>query len=520
MPYSLQRLRNAFTPSNQIAACIGIFLIALPCSAADYVIDDAIEFQATDCWIKPASEHPTDCGWLMVPEDWGYPNERQLKLPVVIYHAADPDSSLHPVIYLSGGPGVPALGQNGKSINGWRRSTDAIFPGRTVIVFDQRGMGLGSPKLECQGVGDPKIWNPISNNPNEFPDRSARGSEIYAACAEKHMNAGHDLTAFNTLQSAADVEALRLALGFEDVILFGISYGTRLALTVMKNYPTNIYAAILDSPFPPQAEYPGYYSDGFGAVLERLFQACQKDESCAAAYPDLRQRFLSLLQNLAENPVVIEITNLEVSPSGEREPLYVRVNDVLFLNVLREELYNTARLSQLPAFIAGAAKGEYWRLKSYVENTISSSFSDKADTGATLSITCNDDADTIYRPPTEKDFEAYPHLKNLVMWNHHFNLCAVWPMKPGSGNRDPVVSKIPSLLLAGGLDPSTPVELAELAARTLDVSHVFVFPANGHVQIKYDECAWEVIGEFMTSPAKRPNPDCLTSLRQPAFITY
>jgi hypothetical protein len=94
------------------------------------------------------------------------------------------------------------------------------------------------------------------------------------------------------------------------------------------------------------------------------------------------------------------------------------------------------------------------------------------------------------------------------------------PLISASGNRDVVASDVPSLLLAGDLDAATTVKQAELAAETLSLSHLFVFPANAHVQIAYNDCAWEIIDEFMSSPTRRPNPGCLESLRQPAFLTY
>lgn len=77
------------------------------------------------------------------------------------------------------------------------------------------------------------------------------------------------------MQSAADVDALRRALKINNVVLFGISYGTRLALTVMNLYPDNIYTAILDSVVPPQSGHSFSDSKIFGAVFDRLFQACQ-----------------------------------------------------------------------------------------------------------------------------------------------------------------------------------------------------------------------------------------------------
>ncbi len=92
-------------------------------------------------------------------------------------------------------------------------------------------------------------------------------------------------------------------------------------------------------------------------------------------------------------------------------------------------------------------------------------------------------------------------------------------MDPDTRNRDAVESEVPTLILAGGLDPATTVEQAEMAVATLPVSHLFVFPAYGHVQLRSNPCAWEILYEFLSNPTVRPNPACVASPRQPAFIT-
>ncbi len=485
--------------------------------ASDFVIDNAIGFQTTDCWIKPDSKARTDCGWLTVPEDWEQPGAQQLRLPVVIYRALNPDPSLQPVIYLSGGPGYPALGHNGEDIAGWRRTADIVFPGRTLVIFDQRGTGLNSPRLECHDGDGSMVWYPVSGNRTEFGDIASRVHAAYAACATRHLAAGRQLSAFNTLQSATDVEALRRALQLQDVVLFGISYGTRLALTVMKLYPEHIKAAILDSVFPPQAVFSANDSNTFGVVLDRLFRACSQDKSCATAYPDLRDRFLRVLEQLAEAPVIVEITNLKNS-----EPRYVRVDHKMFLSVVHHAMYDTGRIPWLPALIADVDQGEHSSLKIHVENKVDNyrGFPDAYAMGANLAVRCNDVTDVMNRQANADDAESYPYLKDYVASNREIEPCKIWPTKPDTANRDAVVSGIPSLLLAGGLDSSTTVEQAEMAAETLRASQLFIFPANGHVQIRNNECAWMIIDEFLSDPTRRPNPECLTSLRQPAFITF
>ena len=496
-----------------IAACIVALLFCTQHSSALTVIDDAMEFQITDCWVKLERKAPTVCGWLIVPEDWEKPDAHKLKLPVVVFRARNPDPTLHPVIYLSGGPGLPALGPNGNDIVGWGENADTLFPGRTLVVFDQRGTGLGEPKLECKDGDGPMMWHPVSKSKEDFADLTAHVHAAYANCAARHLAAGRRLSVFNTLQSATDVEALRKALNLGDVVLWGVSYGTRLALAAMDLHPETVSAAILDSILPQQAVYPPSKTEVFGAVLDRLFQACHADERCAAAYPNLRDRLLHGLEQLEKEPAIIEITNFVDS-----DPLYVRIDHTMFLAVLYGQMYSVARLPGLPMLISGVAQGEYWRLKSYVEYTVFGRFPDGYAMGANLAMICNDNAARASKQTSARDPQTYPYLEKFVTAKRKLWPCAIWPTTPTARNRDAISSDIPALLLVGGFDPVTTVEMAEIAAKSLSASHLFVFPANGHVQVRENPCAWEIIQEFLSSPARRPNPKCLVSLRQPAFI--
>ena len=503
-------------PAFIISFCLVTGLVTLflltPVVAA-WNVKDNVEFESTPCWNKVEGEARTDCAWLIVPEDWDAPQSQQIKLPVAIYRPLNPDISLTPIIYLAGGPGGHPLGEDGKYMNLWRREADYGFPGRTLIVFDQRGTGLGSPRLHCDNTSDPAVWRPLMENPDETVNVPARLQAALKVCITEHLKAGRQLHAYNTRQNATDVEALRHALGLKSIILHGKSYGTRLALTVMKLYPEHIESAILDSPFPPLAEYAGRDANTFGPVLDRLFAGCRQYADCEAAYPDLRGRLLRALQQLEQEPAIVEIVNLRGSG-----PLYARVDHRMFLQVLRLEMYHTPRLPNLPVLISGVAQGEYWRLKQHVENVVYGYFPDSYDIGAMLAIICNDDAGAVDRQADVDSAGTYAYLNDYANWFHDYPVCNFWPTRPETRNRNAVVSDIPSLLLAGGLDASTTVEQAETAAETLVNSHLFVFPANAHGQLRSD-CAWEVLHEFLDNPKLRPNPTCLASLRRPAFLS-
>lgn len=503
--------RNQVLPSVAIALAL---LVTGEGRAFEVADGAAARFQPTACWTEAGGPAATECGWLNVPERWDRPGQRQLKLPVVIFRPRDPDPHLAPVIHLAGGPGGSALGRDGIHLASWRNGVDDLFPGRTVVVFDQRGIGLGTPRLACPESDDPRIWWTLSEDRDRFEDVKTRLHGAIRACHERLIAEGHDLTAFNTRQSAADVEGLRRALGFDRVILFGVSYGSRLALAVMRHHPVHIAAAVLDSVYPPQATWVETIGWSYGATLERLFAACAGHERCAAAYPDLKARFLSVLDALKRQPVVLEVENL-----AGRAPLYARIDHLTFLAILRAEMYHTGRIHALAALIAGLAKGEHWRLKTHAENTFYNAYPKGYDIGMSLSVDCHDEAAGPPLSPSAYGRATPPYLMDFIEWALDLDLCPIWP----AGSAAPVeatavASDVPSLLLAGALDASTPVELAEMAAETLPAGHLFVFPANAHEQIFSSPCARSVLAAFLENPRTRPNPACLGSLRQPSFL--
>lgn len=496
------------------ALLLALVLSALPTQVESNPIGQRATFEPTRCWSFIYGETQTECGWLIVPEDWKVADSSKIKLAVAVYHALQPDESLAPIIYLSGGPAFAPLGKIGKHMKFWRRTANNRFPGRTLIVFDQRGSGLSEPKLACPEMHDSKLWWPISKNPDQEFDVSGALHAAYRYCMTQHFETGHQLHAFNTRQSANDVESLRHALGFEKVVLYGASYGTRLALTVMDQHPDHIEAAILDGVDPPQVRSTWDDADALGQVFDRLFEACDQDPGCAKAYPDLRGRFLRALAQLKREPVTIEITNLKGV-----DPLYAQIDHRVFVALLRQELYEIRQHADLPMLISGVSNGQYGRLKRHVEYVVYGFKPSSFTLGANLAVRCNDDAGVEADRIRSLSTGVHAYLNDFVLWSNDYSNCEFWPAKIETQNREAVTSDIPSLLLAGGLDPATTLEHAVLAAGTLSNAHLVEFPAQGHVQLHRNPCAWEVIEQFLDNPVSRPNPACLENLRASSFNT-
>ena len=237
-------------------------------------------FQTTDCLFDTPRSADIDCGLLTVPEDRSDPNSPTIQLAVAI--VAAPDGSREPpILYLAGGPGGSAIDDYAAGPDDWDYP---FLQNRDFILLDQRGTGYSQPSLDCPEFAEV--------GERENPD---------ALCYERLTAAGINLEAYNTRENAADVADLRTALGIAEWDLLGISYGTRLALEVMRNHPEGVRAVILDSPFPPNADTPLDEIYSLTDALTELFTDCERDAYCREEYPDLETTFLETVQRLNDD---------------------------------------------------------------------------------------------------------------------------------------------------------------------------------------------------------------------------
>jgi pimeloyl-ACP methyl ester carboxylesterase len=169
------------------------------------------------------------------------------------------------VLVLGGGPGEAQLVNTGPLINA--SNLASFTSGRDVILLDQRGEGYSQPSLSCQA------------------------NEIRLACHDRLVSEGINLSAFTTLEDAADVHDLVRALGYKQVDLEGRSYGTRLALTVMRLYPGDLRSVVLISVDPPQVNNFATRAAVTQHAFNVFFQGCAANAYCNATYPHLQTVF-------------------------------------------------------------------------------------------------------------------------------------------------------------------------------------------------------------------------------------
>ena len=262
------------------------------------------------------------CGTLDVPENWSHPEGRRIQIGYLILKSTAAQPQPDPVVFLAGGPGSSPL----TLAEIWAPFFAGLRQERDVVFFDQRGTRLSSP-LRCEaytkimalelppaeesggaGTPVPPAYPSELINPDQLLQQAeAKYGPIADACVQQITATGVDLSQYTTVASANDVIALVKTLGYDDYNLYGISYGTRLALEVMRNHPeSGLRSVVLDSTVPPEVKSYERVSAGPHEAVIQLFADCERDPTCNAAYPDLEARFITLLAQLRSQPVIAE----------------------------------------------------------------------------------------------------------------------------------------------------------------------------------------------------------------------
>jgi pimeloyl-ACP methyl ester carboxylesterase len=235
-----------------------------------------------------------------------------------------------PLFFLSGGPGDAAIDL---TVRLFSSVFSTFVESRDLIVIDQRGTGHSEPSLNC-------------------PERDL------AACRARLAGQGINLSSYTTTENAADINEVRVALGYRRIDLLGGSYGTLLAQAVMRDYPATVRSAILDSPAPLQELVQIELTSHFEPALQALFDACWSDAACDKDYPNLRGTFYDLVERLNSRPIQVR------APGATRE---ITLTAGQFGFLIWQSLYYSEAIPHLPRIIWDTARGNHERLAGLIE---------------------------------------------------------------------------------------------------------------------------------------------------------
>ena len=449
------------------------------------------------------------CGYLIVPESRRSPSNATLRLYTVVIRSIASDPAPDPVLYLSGGPGSHAV-EVVPFLMG-----EVLLPllqERDVIVFDQRGTGLSEPSLACPEDNQVVLNNLATDIKGE--DLTSLHLGALAECKERLVKEGVNLDAYNSAENAADIADLREQLGIQEWNLLGVSYGTKLALTTMRDHPAGIRSAILDSAYPLEVAIHSEAVSNVDRALKELFTSCADDTRCDTAFPDLEQKLFDVLELLDKDPVGTTVfsqlkgTDHKVLVNGER-----------FLETVIEALYITEIIPLVPEMIYQAGEGNLRHFDFIAGVTLGQM--DFLSRGMFMSVQCADEIPFTTAEEAMGAVNKFPRLRPYIDVTAPFDFCGVWNVSPSlSAENQPVSSGIPTLILAGQYDPVTPPSWGRQVQRSLSSSYLLEFPGNGHgVVFAGGGCNISVAIAFLAKPNTAPDDSCVSELAGPRFVT-
>jgi len=323
---------------------------------------------------------------------------------------------------------------------------------------------------------------------------------------------GINLNDYNTIQNAGDVHDLVRALGYSQVTLWGISYGTRLALTVMRLFPADIRSAVLDSTSPPQVNIDAGFPAATQRAFDTLFQGCAANPYCNQHYPHLQAVFARLVSDLNQHPATVQVIDPQ---TGKTARGVITGDDVI--NGLRNALYDTALIPILPRAIYQLAHHDYSQVAAITEAANAALGSDSV--GMFYSVACSESTLTPQTIPAAVQM-VEPETQHyfLTSLQSDYASCQLWHVQPvPAAQWQPVTSAIPTLILAGEYDPTTPPAYGKLAAQTLSKSYFFLFPGIGHGVVGRNSCATNLFHSFVVNPDRAPDSTCMAGVGEPLF---
>lgn len=238
------------------------------------------------------------CGTVSVPEDHDTPDGRRIELSFVVYKSFSKAPARDALVYLHGGPGsgvVERIDDTSFLFNSFRARRD-------LVAFDQRGVDASGGGTRCyQAIAE--FYPAMLEVPLWEPMPDILTTDLVETCVAELNANGVGIAHYNTVQNARDVPAVMAALGYPSYNIFGISYGTRLGLEVMRTAPQGLRSVVLDSVWPADIAFYDQMGVPWAEALNDIFVLCEADPDCAASYPDLRDRFHALVAALDEAPM-------------------------------------------------------------------------------------------------------------------------------------------------------------------------------------------------------------------------
>lgn len=438
------------------------------------------------------------CGTFEVFENRATQQGRKIDLNVLVLPATGPKREADALFYFAGGPGSAAT----EDAPGIAPMLAKVREHRDLVFVDQRGTGKSNP-LNCQlaNPGDPQSYL-----------GSFYPIEATKKCREE-LEKRADLTFYTTNIAMDDIDDVRAALGYDQITLYGGSYGTRASLVYLRRHPQHVRAAVLHGISPTNQFMPRDFPQDTERALQGVLAECEADEACHKAFPEAKNDAAYVLESLLQSPATSE-----VQPEGTNQKVTLTLNRNLAAEAVRYMLYNPVHAARIPLYLNLARHGNYVPLTQaalwYRKNIVFA-----GGEGLYLSVTCAEDLPWFTRD------EAKRLAQNTFLGAYRYYdqsaACELWPRGAVDASyAQPVKSNKPVLLITGEWDPVTPPAHGDAVAKTLSNSLHIVVPHGGHglSGLQNIDCLDGLITRFIeTASVKALDTACIRTIKREGF---
>ena len=437
------------------------------------------------------------CGTLERPENPDDPDGRRIGLRVAVVPALSVEPAADPVVPLAGGPGQAAT----DFYVAYRGAFEALRRERPILLVDQRGTG-DSARLTCPESEDMLEEVPEPEEIGPLVNQCLDGLEA-------------DPRYYTTSVAVRDLEAVREALGYPALNLYGISYGTRVAQHYLRRYPERTRSVVLDGVIPAGEVLGPDIALFAQAAVEAIFDRCAESEACADRFPEVESEFAALLERLAASPEEVTLNHPVTGEAAER-----RFSNQELAGAVRLLAYAPASAALLPHLIHEGARGNLSPLTAQIM-MIEASMVESLAIGMHHSVVCAEDMPFV----TDADIDREA-LEATFMGEQQIDMlreiCRHWPRGPIDPDfREPLDTDVPVLLLSGEFDPVTPPAWGDRAAAQYDNARHVVGPGQGHGLLPHG-CTPRLVADFIAAAsADNLDADCVSRLGpMPFFLDF
>jgi pimeloyl-ACP methyl ester carboxylesterase len=447
-----------------------------------------------------AKEDKAECGMLTVAENRSNSKTRAIRLPVVIFRSRAATPPRDAVLFMTGGPG-------GSSVANLHSSRDIIFvQDRDYVVLEQRGARKAEPALECAEITPPKIE--INAGRLKGTEATRALADAARTCRNRLAAEGADLSGYTSAATAADVEDLRRALGYEKWDLYGISYSTRLMLTVARDFPGSVRSMVLDSVLPLEVNFDDVSAANLMRSLNLVFDGCAVTAECARDHGDIRKKFFELVERADLSPLPLPISAAEAGGKS------AHIGGSEVVNAVYNGLHSVSIIPKLPGIIDEASKGHYGVLTELVKQNLGAP---GYAWGLRYSVWCGEEFPFENRDAMAAQVSPALGLGGINLGTLPPAVCDAWNVPAAPAKEDqPVTSGAPTLIFAGEFDPDTPPAWGQQLIGPLSHAYFVEFRGRSHTP-GFFRCGQQMAAEFFRDPGKAPAMDCVLTMRGADF---